>query len=323
MERTINICRKAAIASNNYEKENSKIKKQFILRNIEDFNEIAKKAEGFKGSFGTGYPFYALGPELTGDLPIIGEQIDYNNKLLETVKNTDYKNWTCSECIAKNYKIMPDLKQVCKLCPNMDDELKPRKVINRLPDIDMWMVCESDRIKKAKDFLVLLFKIYNFRTSDVNPVETIDDVIEISSNIKNGIMPDKNLPLDAHIIPYEDLINLISQVPQKIKEANSNGTTPYLPILPLSYRKSWQKDDTAYNFIHDFLSSLTEYNFDGDLLKILKETRRVLANKYSFEQLYDFLMQTGPDSVKRRHTTSKPENILKLTFKERIDSWKN
>ena len=56
---------------------------------------------------------------------------------------------------------------------------------------------------------------------------------------------------------------------------------------------------------------------DDNLKKLLDETRKVVAKKFSFDQLYDFLLKTGPDSVARRHQT--PE--LKDAFKGRIDSW--
>ena len=65
---------------------------------------------------------------------------------------------------------MPDLKQVCKPCPNMLDELKPRKIINRLPDLDMWLVCEDGCIEIAQDELSSLLEKYNMHTSDVDPI---------------------------------------------------------------------------------------------------------------------------------------------------------
>lgn len=32
----------------------------------------------------------------------------------------------------------------------MNDKLKPRKIINRLPDLDMWLVCEDGCVEKHK-----------------------------------------------------------------------------------------------------------------------------------------------------------------------------
>ena len=111
---------------------------------------------------------------------------------------------------------------------------------------------------------------------------------------------------------------MIEKMPYVLDKALKNNDIPYLPIHPLSLRKTWQYDDTAYNFVHDYLSSLTDFNFEGDLKQILYETRNIVANNYSFEELYNFLLLTGPDSVKRRHKTL----VLKDRFKERVDSWK-
>jgi hypothetical protein len=57
---------------------------------------------------------------------------------------------------------------------------------------------------------------------------------------------------------------------------------------------------------------------DPKIQQALNETRREIAKKYSLDQLYQFLLQTGPDCVARRHKT--PE--LKEAFAKRIESWK-
>ena len=64
-------------------------------------------------------------------------------------------------------------------------------------------------------------------------------------------MPKKFLPIDAHIMEYSAMQELISQVPAVLREARENKEKPYLPIHPKSYRKIWQYDDEAYNFISD------------------------------------------------------------------------
>lgn len=71
---------------------------------------------------------------------------------------------------------MPDLKTICKPCPNVPDLLKPRKLINRLPDLDMWVVCEDGKVEETQKELIILLDNYNMRTSDVNPILTIDDI---------------------------------------------------------------------------------------------------------------------------------------------------
>ena len=78
---------------------------------------------------------------------------------------------------------MTDLKQICKPCPQIKDSIKPRKVINRLPYIDMWMICADDKIEEAKVGLVKLFENYDMHTSDIDPVRTINDMEDIVSDL--------------------------------------------------------------------------------------------------------------------------------------------
>lgn len=318
MKNSISFCSKVAEISSDYEKVNTDLKRTYISKQIMLYNEIAKQVEGNCGTFGTGYPFYILNSNLEGQLPVIDEQIRYNNELLSAVIHSDFTTWNCYDCLQKNYKDMPDLKKICRPCPNMDNELKPRKIINRLPDIDIWMVCEDKNIVNAKDSLINLFNEYNLQPSDIDPIRTIHDLEEIKNDLYEGNMPTKYLPIDAHIINYNTLYSLIKQVPSVLEQSKENNCIPYLPIHPLSYRKVWQYDDTAYNFIHDYLSSLTEFNLDNDLMKVLCKTRNLIANSYSIEELYNYLIASGPESVKRRHKTLE----LKNRFNERIDSWK-
>jgi len=313
-----NVTNKVVQASNDFEKNNSNLKRRYLIRNIYAFNFIASKIKMSRGTFGTGYPFYALEKNLTGELPIIDEQIRYNNKLIDNAKKSKRTIWGCRGCLYKNYSNMPDLKQICKPCPNMDNELKPRKVLNRLPDIDMWIICEDGYVTEVSQQLTILFEKFNIQSSDINPIQTIKDIEEIAKNIRNGVMPKKFLPIDAHIIEYSKIKELIEQVPCHLEESLRNGQIPYLPIHPLSYRKTWQYDDDAYNFVHDYLSSFTEYKLDDDMKKLLNTTRSIIAERYSFEQLYKFLIDTGPDSVKRRHKTAK----LKEIFEKRVGLWK-
>ncbi|MDE5587428.1 MAG: hypothetical protein K2I72_03540 [Bacilli bacterium] len=214
---------------------------------------------------------------------------------------------------------MPDLKKICNSCKKIENSLKPRKIINRLPDIDMWMVCDEMDIQDAAEELVSLFEQHNIQSSDINPVKTIEDISEIVSDLEQDIMPEKLLPIDAHIIGYSALSSLLRLVPLILEQSSRIGIIPYLPIHPLSYRKAWQYDDLAYNFIHNFLSSFTEFDLEPNLENLLLKTRATVATQYSKEQLYDYLIQTGPKSVKERHKTL----LLKERFEERIDLWKN
>lgn len=318
MEQPIEFCSKVADISDDFEKQNSELKRQYIVSNIILYNNIASLIKECKGTFGTGYPFYVLNRDLSGSLPIIEEQLRYNNELREYEKQSTFEMWRCASCLDKNIFTMPDLKQICKACPGMDDVLKPRKLINRLPDLDLWMVCSDSDIQSVSDQLSRALAQAGFRTSDVDPIRTILDLQEIVENLKQDKLPRTKLPIDTHIIDNITLYTLISQIPDTLDHCFRHDRTPYLPIHPLSLRKTWQKDDSAYNFVHDYLSSFSEFKLDDQIQDLLNETRKEIAKKYSFDKLYEFLIKTGPESVARRHKN--PE--LKESFKKRIDLWR-
>ena len=308
----------AANASTQYEKNNTDLKRRYLIKNIQEFNSIVSQLDASLGTFGTGYPFYILNKELNGNLPVIQEQIRYNKELITRAKTTPTKRWTCAECLTEKQRIMPDLKRICKPCPNMDKELKPRKVINRLPDIDMWAICVDGRVEETQEQLAKLLAQHKIFTSDVNPLKTLTDMNEIVQNIKDGIMPEKFLPIDAHIMEYSEMQKLISQVPDVLLEAKNNKKIPYLPIHPTSYRKTWQYDDEAYNFISDFLASFTEFNIPSQLEQQIQSTRKALINQFTSYELYEILLKSTNDANRRRFG----EQALRKSFFNRIESWK-
>ncbi len=305
-------------ASTDFEKTNTELKRKYLIWNIEAFNIIASKIDISRGSFGTGYPFYALDENLEGKLPIIEEQIRYNRKLVKDGIPVQKSIWLCESCLKKNYSEMPDLKKVCKPCPNMLDKLKPRKIINRLPDLDMWLVCEDGTLERAQELLGSLLEMQHIHTTDVNPITSFDDVIQISAMIKNGQTPDIFLPIDAHIIEYSNLLQLIEQIPLTIKDARKNKMVPYLPIHPKSYRKMWQYDDEAYNFVFDFLFSFTPFNFPKELQENVDKSRLEVAKTYKPEELFSILMEAATPSVFRRLQTKELENL----FLEKMKKWR-
>ena len=313
-----NICVNVGEISSIFELCNNDLKKKYLIKNINTINTIMENTPGYCGSFGTGYPFYTLKGDLSGNLPIIKEQLRYNDELVSNAKNSDKEEWICAECLRSKGHTFPDLKQICKPCPQIENELKPRKILNRLPDIDMWMICQDYYIDEAKDNLIQLFEKFNMHTSDVNPLQTIQDVEEIVTDIKIGKMPSKKLPLDIHIIEYSKFNELLEEVPFVLQYAVENNTIPYLPIHPISLRKTWQYDDTAYNFILDFLFSMTEFNLDDNLTKKLRQSRLLISNAFTNQQLFDILHSVAPNSVHRRLETKH----LQKAYERRIDSWK-
>lgn len=314
---SMDYCQKAVEASTIFEINNTDLKRLYVLENINKFNNMAKYVSNSNGTFGTGYPFYALDSNLEGKLPVIKEQLRYNKELLEKIKESNKIIWLCGECLEKRGETLPDLKQICKPCPRIDNELKPRKIINRLPDIDMWVVSPANMVSKTKEEMTELFTVFNLYPSDINPLKTMQDIIEISESIESGTMPDKNLPLDAHIIDKETLIDLIENVPKTLRKSISDNT-PYLPIHPQSYRKKWQYDDEAYNFIYDYLSAFTPFNCDCDIMEALVDSREQVTSDFTNEELFRFLYASATDANKRRFESKS----LKKIFNERVETWR-
>ena len=306
-------------ASTDFEKTNTELKRKYLIWNIEAFNSIASAVTISKGSFGTGYPFYALDKNLQGPLPIIQEQIRYNRQLVRDGEPFQKSIYLCKSCLINNYDTMPDLKTVCKPCPNMPNTLKPRKIVNRLPDLDMWLVCEDGCVEKAQEELSRLLEKYNMRTSDVNPLLSVEDISQISELLKNGIQPKIFLPIDPHIIEYSALKELIEQVHETLSDAKLNEKKPYLPIHPKSYRKQWQYDDEAYNYIYDFLSAFTAFNFPEELQKSLDSSRLKVVTEHSPEELFDFLLQSATTANFRRFQSTELEDY----FIKRIKGWES
>ena len=316
-EKMIEFIEKTVNASNKFELTNTDLKRQYIISNIILYNAIATSINECKGTFGTGYPFYALNQDLTGGLPIINEQLRYNNELLEEAKKSSFERWRCLECLRDNGITMENLKVMCKPCPGMDDALKPRKVINRLPDMDLWMVCDADKIDTIKGPLQDSLQMAGYKTSDVDPVSAINDVLDIAEYLMAGKMPKKKLPIDTHIIDAATLYALIYKIPEVLAHSAKYNRVPYLPIHPLSLRKKWQKDDTAYNYVHDFFCSFTEFEMDPKIKKLIDEVRQYVAKKYDFEQLYQWTITTGNASVPRRFETP----ALKEYSRKKFEAW--
>lgn len=292
-ETIIGLTRRVDKISTDFEENISDLKRRYLLENIMAFNLLAYRVSTHRGTFGTGYPYYALDENLNGILPVIKEQIRYNHELLRSGKKSKRAIWACRGCLEKRGKTMPDLKQICKPCPLMDPDLKPRKVINRLPDMDMWFVCEDGTVSQTEQELGSLLARAGFRTSDIDPVRTIDDMQEIVDDLNDGNLPKKFLPIDAHIIEYSALKEMIQEVPDAIQNGISTKSTPYIPILPRSLRKTWQYDDEAYNFIYDFLAGYKEFNFDDELQGALDTSRCKVATTYSNSQLIRILSKVS------------------------------
>lgn len=306
-------------SSTSFETSDKELKRRYLLWNILAFNIVAAKVEVGVATFGTGYPFYVLDENLSGEIPVIPEQIRYNRQLVKDAVRYQKSIFECQNCLGRNYGKMKDLKTICKPCPNMPDGVKPRKLINRLPDLDMWLICEDGKLEEAKHQLKALLERNNMLPSDVDPLVSIEKVSEIAKKLKSGELPtgDMYLPIDTHIVEYSYIKDLIDGVPGEIEMAKKRRKAPYLPIHPTSLRKDWQQDDTAYNFIYDFLSAFTSFRFPEELEFKLRNVRYYLAHTYTPQELYKFLSQSATEANAVRFKTP----ALKKIFYKKMESW--
>ena len=307
-------------SSTTFEMVNGEIKRRFLLWNISAYNIIASKVDTGIATFGTGYPFYVLDSNLEGEIPVIPEQIRYNRQLIKDSKKWQKSIFECKSCLVRNYDKMKDLKTICKPCPNTPDSAKPRKLINRLPDLDLWLICQDGKLEETKTQLKQLLEEHEMLPSDIDPLGSIEKVTQISQALKAGKLPPKDLylPIDTHIVEYSYLKNLIECVPAELAVAKKKGKAPYLPIYPTSLRKDWQHDDTAYNFIYDFLAAFTPFNFPTELNTKLNDTRISLTQIYTPEELFEFVQKAATDANATRLRTP----AVKKIFLNKMEYWK-
>lgn len=179
-------------------------------------------------------------------------------------------------------------------------------------------MCDEKQIKKIQEPLRERLYKSGFETSDVDPYKTICDVVEIAESLQINRLPQKKLPIDTHLIDKATIYTLLNQIPKVLAEcAGHKNKVPYLPIHPLSLRKHWQKDDEAYNFVHDFFCSFTPIEMDAEIKQMIDETRQAVAKRYDFDLLYQWTLTTGAKSTVRRFNTQ----ALKENAYEKFAQW--
>ena len=155
--------------------------------------------------------------------------------------------------------------------------------------------------------------------NDLFGEENVVNVDVTKERKKQQLQQLQKMTLDEKI-EYSKMKSLIEEVPIVIEQySKSDGQiAPYLPISPHSLRKTWQHDDTAYNFVYDYLQSLTPIDWEEELNEELNNSRKIVSNLLNYEQFLDMLLVVAPDSQKRRMETKQ----LQKRYKERIREWK-
>lgn len=313
-------------------------KKRYIQENYRMFKELGESLDHVVAAFTTGYPGYDL------SLAEIDEQYRYNNELLKQVQTLGIGNmtWKCGGCLIKNYHKMPNLKQVCYPCTLANTEIKPRKILNRLPDMDMWYVFDDTNLesgeKECNNSMNLMQEILtmlpqkHLYTSDINPIRAINDIYEISTTLANNKIPNISLPVDIHIVGLNYLKSLINQVPMHMfDKLDSNSMSEDLKINPISLRKNWEFDPEGYNFVYDFLASFTVLplsksngkvqcsDAEKGLINLVNLTRKQIVEYFDKNEILKVLYAVSNPASKRRFET----NSLIEELNKKFDNWKS
>ncbi|MBQ8451832.1 MAG: hypothetical protein IJ538_03550 [Clostridia bacterium] len=321
--------------SDEYEQINDLRKLAYIEKNINQLLKLGKQS-GCEGVFGTGYPYYVLSSKSTfdfdennnpkihlktltksGEIPIVQEQLRYNKELYELGLNYKKQKYHCHKCLSQ--EVLQNLKERCYVCTFIKKEVSPRKIINRLPDMDMWYVADDDKIQQlTTNIYDSMFKL-NLYPSDISPMRTINDMVEIVESLRNGESPEHFLPIDVHVVGRNYLKGLIKQIPEVFNAAYKMNTIPYIPISPYSLRRGWEKKDSdPYNFVYDFLFSFSSMGLDPELTELVDDVRYEIATKYDFDYLLETVRRHSPLDERRLN-----QKELVAVLKRRIELWKN
>lgn len=266
--------------------DSSGLKREYYFRQFEDFSNIAASTEGYKGSFGTGYPFYAAGDD-TG-LAKIAEIDRYIAQQEANARLTAQRSigiWTCSQCQKEN--MLPDLKTYCKPC--IDTLIKPRDVFKALPDLDFWAVVEKVDTQKL---LTLENSLHgsNFFQSDLDIARSVHDTQKAMSTIAHDDIPVERLPLDAHVITPEELREALAGVRHEVESySNVSDRDIFVPISPISLHVAWERIDEPYDFMKDYLFSFTPQNMASDLADDIFTTDEIVRRTLSSSDIYDII----------------------------------
>lgn len=282
---------------------------QYLLQEFYDFADAMKTIPGYGGVFGTGHPFYALQPDNgVTSIPEIGRFVGEtrDKTLLDSWRYAG--KWACGSCQVQNN--LTDLKSSCKPCDIVD--LKPRDIFKALPDLDFWVVVEENN-ESVESLVEQRSQQAGFYQSDMSIYRSVRDTNRVLQALNSGRKPNARLPIDLHIVTRESLVDAISS----LEDLNIQSESYYVPIQPRSLHVNWEQADEPYNFTHDFLFSLTEYDLTDDVQEKLMQTRRNMGARFTNGQIFHAIFENDAKSA-RQLTDSTMMKILAT----RLNHWR-
>lgn len=244
-------------------------KGEYLRQQFHDFELAVRQTPGYLGVFGTGYPFYAWNE--SGGVHAVDEISRFTTSYLSKIEADEARSigmWPCAACQCGNG--LPDLKTYCRPCENVT--YKPRDLFKALPDVDLWVVTDEITQEREEQIEASVRQV-GFYTSDENIKGALDTTVGVMQGIANGEIPRERLPADLHIISKVQLLKAIRSVPQELLRTDTPGN---IPVSPRSLHMAWEDPDEPYDFLKDFLFSLTPSGWqDAELVAELNYSRRI------------------------------------------------
>ena len=279
---------------------------QCIVKELEDVDHILhdKLGENHLGSFGLGYPFYAKVQDGFVKVDEINNFIENNLIQIKKISSKEgiSASLACIECQAQNN--LPDLRSVCSNCDRVNPDIKPRKVLKMLPDMDILIVLRSVDDDTLHDIQTTLNK-EGYVQSDISIKNALESIKDVLSSLKNGKNTNSKIPIDLHVVSYKQFNAAFNQI--------QNGEKALIKSKAL--HMTWEDYDLPFWF--DFVFSATELgSLDEELKDKVLELRKIIKRNYSEDELINELRKNYPRAQRILDTKE-----IEISLRNKIKSW--
>jgi hypothetical protein len=292
-----------------FSEDESVLKGEYMAQQFEDFTHAVRSIPGYKGSFATGYPYYAQNPD--GGVYAVPEIARYARSFIPKIEADAARGngaWICGAC--QVFSDLPDLKSQCKPCDAVD--IRPRDIFKALPDVDFWVVADDDEtpVSEFEQAVEDHVEREGFYVSDKDIAQAFDDTIHVMKALKRGNMPPTRLPLDLHVVTKKQMLNRLGKVQKTLKRGEM------LPISTRSLHKQWESSDEPYDFLKDFLFSMTPGDWPDAELQTALFTSRKAAKEHIGSKIVEIVSGMAEKEARQLGATPLQECLV-----QRIRSW--